>query len=191
MKYPANAVVNTIPAASELRKVSGFDPLKFLKQTVSARTGQKVLKLELPYKQLWFRLACPNGRMLVKPLRVTDQIAIFEAMVYQRITNQLDFEQNGMRILYPASPDDIIAEGQALHHCVGGYVDRVAREECIILFLRQTSQLEKPFYTIEVRNQEVVQVRGDHNTEATNDVTVFMKQWEAAVLQQNTMPVAA
>ena len=77
-----NAVVNTIPAASELRKVSGFDPLKFLKQTVSARTGQKVLKLELPYKQLWFRLACPNGRMLVKPLRVTDQIAIFEAMVY-------------------------------------------------------------------------------------------------------------
>lgn len=82
MKYPANAVVNTIPAASELRKVSGFDPLKFLKQTVSARTGQKVLKLELPYKQLWFRLACPNGRMLVKPLRVTDQIAIFEAMVY-------------------------------------------------------------------------------------------------------------
>ena len=112
-------------------------------------------------------------------------------IAYQRITNQLDFEQNGMRILYPASPDDIIAEGQALHHCVGGYVDRVAREECIILFLRQTSQLEKPFYTIEVRNQEVVQVRGDHNTEATNDVTVFMKQWEAAVLQQNTMPVAA
>ena len=82
MKYPANAVVNTVPAASELRKVSGFDPRKFLKQTVSARTGQKVLKLDLSYKQLWFRLACPNGRMLVKPLRVTDQMAVFEAMVY-------------------------------------------------------------------------------------------------------------
>lgn len=82
MKYPTNAIINTVPAAHELRKVSGFDPLKFLRRTTSERTGEKVLKLELPYKRLWFRLACPNGRMVVKPLRVTDQLAVFEAMVY-------------------------------------------------------------------------------------------------------------
>lgn len=82
MKYPANAIINTVPAANELRKVSGFDPLKFLRRTTSERTGENVLKLELPYKRLWFRLACPNGRMIVKPLRVTDQLAVFEAMVY-------------------------------------------------------------------------------------------------------------
>lgn len=82
MKYPTDAIINTVPAAHELRKVSGFDPLKFLRRITSERTGEKVLKLELPYKRLWFRLACPNGRMVVKPLRVTDQIAVFEAMVY-------------------------------------------------------------------------------------------------------------
>lgn len=82
MKYPTNAIINTVPAAHELRKVSGFDPLKFLRRTTSERTGEKVLKLELPYKRLWFRLACPNGRMVVKPLRVTDQLAVFEAMIY-------------------------------------------------------------------------------------------------------------
>lgn len=82
MNYPTNAIINTVPAANQLRKVSGFDPLKFLRRTTSERTGEKVLKLDLPYKQLWFRLACPNGRMVVKPLRVTDQLAIFEAMVY-------------------------------------------------------------------------------------------------------------
>lgn len=82
MKYQTDAIINTVPAARELRKVSGFNPLKFLQRTTSERTGEKVMKLELPYKQLWFRLACPNGRMVIKPLRITDQIAVFEAMVY-------------------------------------------------------------------------------------------------------------
>lgn len=82
MNYPTNAVINSVPAASELRKVAGFNPLKFLQRTTSERTGEKVLKLDLSYKQLWFRLACPNGRMVVKPLRVNDQMAVFEAMVY-------------------------------------------------------------------------------------------------------------
>lgn len=82
MNYPINSVMNSVPAAKELRKVAGFNPAKFLRQTVSERTGEKVLKLDLPYKRLWFRLACPNGRMVIKPLQVNDQLAVFEAMVY-------------------------------------------------------------------------------------------------------------
>ena len=38
--------------------------------------------MDLRYKRLWFRLACPNGRMLLKALRLTDQIAIYEAQVF-------------------------------------------------------------------------------------------------------------
>ena len=83
----ANAIINTVPAAQELRKVKGFEPLKYLHKAVGA-DGSEVLKLDLRYKKLWFRLACPNGRMLVKPLRVTDQFAIFEAMVYQGYCNR-------------------------------------------------------------------------------------------------------
>ena len=109
----------------------------------------------------------------------------------KRIQNQLDFEQDGMKILYPATPEDIVAEGHALHHCVGGYVDRVAKKECIILFLRQTEELDKPFYTIEVRNQKVTQVRGDHNCEATENVVLFMEQWEKQVLQSSPLSAAA
>lgn len=82
MNIPNNALIKTVPAAAQLRSVSGFNPLKFLRQTTSEKTGQTVLKLDLPYKRLWFRLACPNGRMLLNPLRITDQLAIFEAMVY-------------------------------------------------------------------------------------------------------------
>lgn len=99
------------------------------------------------------------------------------------ISGRLDFEQGGMRILLPATPDEIIAEGQALHHCVGGYVDRVAKHECVILFLRQCEDISKPFYTVEVRGREVVQVRGQHNGAPTPEVKTFMAQWERKVLR--------
>lgn len=83
MKYPTeNAMINTVPAARELRQVANFNPLKFLRKTSADESGEKKLKLDLRYKRLWFRLACPNGRMLLKPLSITDQMAVFEALVY-------------------------------------------------------------------------------------------------------------
>lgn len=80
MNAKKNAMAATVPVVRQLRKVPGFDPLKYLR-TVS-RNGEKVLKLDLSYKKLWFRLAFPNGRMQLNPLRITDQMAIFEAKVY-------------------------------------------------------------------------------------------------------------
>lgn len=81
MKEQNPILIETVPAAKELRNVPGFDPRKFLRRTV-AKTGEAALKLDLPYKRLWFRLACPDGRMLLNPLRITDQMAIFEARLY-------------------------------------------------------------------------------------------------------------
>ncbi len=69
-------------AVQQLRKVPGFDPMKLLRKTISVQTGHPVWKLDLRYKRLWFRLACPNGRMLLKLLRISDQLAIIEAQVY-------------------------------------------------------------------------------------------------------------
>ena len=94
MNEKKNSMLATVPAARELRKVPGFDPLKYLR-TIS-RNGEKVLKLDLCYKKVWFRLACPNGRMCLNPLRITDQMAIFEARLY------VNREDNAS--LLPASP---------------------------------------------------------------------------------------
>lgn len=80
--------------------------------------------------------------------------------LYTKLSGQLDFEKDGLKIVYPDTPDDVIKEGHALHHCVGGYVERAANKECVILFLRKSSDESKPFYTIEVRGQKAVQVRG-------------------------------
>ena len=65
-----------ISAASELNRVKGFDPLKFLRCT------HDTMKLDLPYQKLWFRMVHPNGIMRVTALRITEQMAIFEAKVF-------------------------------------------------------------------------------------------------------------
>lgn len=99
------------------------------------------------------------------------------------ITGHLDFEAGGMRLLLPAGPEDLAAEGQALHHCVGSYAARVANGECVILFLRRCEEPDKSFYTIEIRGRKVIQVRGWDNHDPTPEVKKFMKQWERKVLR--------
>ncbi len=66
-----------VPVVSELNKVQGFNPLKFLRVT---KQGTK--NLDLRYKKLWFRLKYPAGRIKSFTVRVTEQIAIIEARVY-------------------------------------------------------------------------------------------------------------
>ena len=46
-------MVQAIPA--------GFDPMKLLRKAVSAISGEPVLRLELPYKKLWFRKSHPKA----------------------------------------------------------------------------------------------------------------------------------
>ena len=77
MLYTTNAAV------ASLNHVPGFDPLKFLRRTTSRKTREDVMRLDLRYKKLCFRLACPTGRLNLNALRITEKMAIFEAKVYR------------------------------------------------------------------------------------------------------------
>ncbi len=76
----------TIPAVAELNKVPGFNPLKLLRRIISPDNGETVLQLDLPYKKLWFRLANPRGRL--NALRITEQMAIYEAQIFLDRTDE-------------------------------------------------------------------------------------------------------
>lgn len=71
-----------ISAVADLNRVPGFDPVKLLRRTISPKTKEEVLRLDFPYKKLWFRLANPKGRIRLNALRITEQLAIFEAQVF-------------------------------------------------------------------------------------------------------------
>ena len=78
----------SIPAVAELNKVPGFNPLKLLRRIISPENGEEKLQLDLRYKKLWFRLANPKGRIRLNALRITEQMAIYEAQVFLERTDE-------------------------------------------------------------------------------------------------------
>ena len=81
-------------------------------------------------------------------------------------------------VLPPRSAQEIVIEGQKLHHCVGGYAENMANDRCTILFIRREKRKSKPFYTVEVRGDRVIQVRGANNCAPTPEVHDFLEVWE-------------
>ena len=79
------AIVNEMTAISELNRVDGFDPSKFMRKLTEVDdNGQpsERLYLEVAYRKLWFRLKHPEGAIRKFVREVNDQFAIMEARVY-------------------------------------------------------------------------------------------------------------
>lgn len=94
--------------------------------------------------------------------------------------DKYDFSNDTLLIKAPDSGRDILYEGQTLHHCVGSYVSRVAEGSTVILFIRRKKAPDKPYVTVEVRNDKIVQVRGFGNKTPESDVTDFVEQFKRA-----------
>ena len=80
----------------------------------------------------------------------------------------------------PVSASEIIAEGKALQHCVGGYASRHANGSTTILFMQSVSNPDKPLYTIEMHGTTLRQVHGYNNTKSPYDVPeakAFFESW--------------
>ena len=95
-------MVQAIPA--------GFDPMKLLRKAVSAISGEPVLRLELPYKKLWFRKSHPNGRIYVKPLQLNEKIAIYEAQVFLNRDDNVPFVSYTASVANEGTPNGKYAE---------------------------------------------------------------------------------
>lgn len=108
------------------------------------------------------------------------------AAQYEALVSRYQMSQAGLTVIPPKSAAEIVEEGQKLHHCVGGYVSRVAKAECTILFLRREEQPEEPYYTMELRDGEVKQLRGDNNCDPTPAVAAYMTLWK----QEKLLPAA-
>jgi hypothetical protein len=92
------------------------------------------------------------------------------------------FEFEGLFIRPPQHFKELLNEGNTLHHCVATYTKQHAEGKTGILFIRNSAQPEKPFYTVEISKDRVMQVQGDHHREPTPEVKEFMEAFEAAKL---------
>lgn len=95
---------------------------------------------------------------------------------YRKIP-EMQLKMNGLMIVVPEDGAQISKEGQALHHCVGTYVNKVAKGETLILFVRKEDEPEKPYFTMEWKGK-IVQCRGAYNCSMTYEVQCFTKEFE-------------
>lgn len=91
--------------------------------------------------------------------------------------SDLAFENDNYVVLVPDKTTDLIEEGHALHHCVGSYVDRVARKETKILFVRKKDKLKESYMTLEVRGHKLIQAKKLNNAYPVGEDEKFLKVW--------------
>lgn len=98
----------------------------------------------------------------------------------------------GLILVVPKSGDEIRAEGEALHHCVGGYVERVAKGETNIFFVRKADEPDKSYFTMEWNHNKISQCRGMKNCGMPPEVRaftqVFEKKMQEAVKKDDKKP---
>lgn len=78
----SSTMYDLVPAAASLNKVPGFDPLKLMRTVEIPSTGEKAMVLDLQYKKLWFRLAYPKGKIKLNRQKISESLAVFEALIY-------------------------------------------------------------------------------------------------------------
>ena len=77
---------------------------------------------------------------------------------------------------------DLINEGFELHHCVSTYIDEYASGKTTIIFIRNQEEIDRPLYTMEFRNKEIVQIRAKYNQEPPEGVFEAAEIWKKKVL---------
>ena len=81
-------------------------------------------------------------------------------------------------IRLPECPEDVVAEGNNLHHCVASYVDRIKNRDTTILFVRKKEAPDESYFTMEVKNDCVLQLRGYCNTTSySRELRDFIRHW--------------
>ena len=94
-----------------------------------------------------------------------------------------EFANEKFAVIFPMTVSEVRLEGEALHHCVGGYAQRHIQNDTTILFLRKGESPDTSFYTVEIRKDgaewKVVQVHGACNKWIGNDpeAAVFLYRY--------------
>lgn len=101
------------------------------------------------------------------------------ARQYEKYSNLYSYEDKDFCIMPPIRHNDLKDEGKTLCHCVATYAKRVATGKTIILFVRKTSEKEKPYFTLELNpvTLRIEQCRGFENCSYPNEVKKFMDKW--------------
>ena len=101
--------------------------------------------------------------------------------IRRKLLRRWSFAADGLLIRPVSSQRELIAEGDALHHCVKSYANKHASGRSAIFLIRRTCSPWTPFFTLELdeASLDVLQNRGRCNCRRTPEVETFEAKWLA------------
>lgn len=95
--------------------------------------------------------------------------------IYSRLPKEV-YDLGDYILMHPKTSYDLKHEGNILQHCVGGYINRIIQGETDVMLLRKKEEPDKPFFTVEIRDGMVTQVRTLRN-QTDPDISSLVKNW--------------
>ncbi len=86
-----------------------------------------------------------------------------------------EFDLGDYILRHPKDVKELEHEGRELQHCVATYLDRIISKDTDVMFLRKKSEPDKPFFTVEIQNKRIVQVRTFKN-QTDPDITEIVER---------------
>ena len=146
--------------------------------TMAEQTGSNLDDPQVRYPGDLFLV---HDAMLMQIRDLEDQSLAAKFRLRRKQLKKYAFRADGLLIRPARSQKELIAEGNALHHCVGTYAKAYAEGRTAIFFIRRVSAPKESYFTLELneRSLEVRQNRGLRNCARTDEVWEFEHKWLA------------
>lgn len=100
-----------------------------------------------------------------------------EEIFAKRYADFKTFRGKNYIVIAPKDSTDVKQEGNELNHCVASYIKRILDDETRIYFLRNKEDIETRLLTVEVRDNKIVQARGNHNRKPTDGERFALREF--------------
>lgn len=120
--------------------------------------------------------------------------------ICRELKEKYEYEGEDYQIIAPKGIEDILNEGNALHHCVDkndNYFERINKRESYILFLRRIEKPDVAYYTLEVEPDGTVRQKRTEFNRQHSDIELaeqFLLKWQKQLrkkLNQEDFELAA
>lgn len=176
----------------QLSKYLSDDKIKCYKQLNS-----KNINLYIDFRTMQENLGLPTNKLTIYPKQIKrrhDELStvvdenkqLYDENKTKRLNEEiqdrikeifsLQVENDNYKIVIPKTIDDFKHEASALKHCINSYIERYAKGETIILFVRKKGKEDKPLYTIELKQNRINQFYGKHNCKPPINIENEVKQ---------------
>ena len=152
-----------------------------LKKQITSNTINRPKDINAAIRQINSQYDIANNPILKQIRETTDAAELKETFDSLKL---YEYSDPKYMIIPPSKPEDIIAEGTALNHCIAKtsmYLNRIYNHESYIMFLRKTDSEDKPWYTLEIEPGGIIRQKStqfDNTNKDLDDAMPFLKKWQ-------------